>query len=214
MRTAIAVITFCLAFANGFLFDRRDPDEIKQIAQKDVLSDCLQQSTNGDCNFYTCIENRFPCGRDGYASRFGRYYCQRIKNNINSLNAGGRVWANATLKCQTQALKTLYQSAAQSCRAIYNAGFDAMHQCFIENKFCDINWDNRDAIWEIFDATDLNPGSTASRKMWGQVLKVSGSCISQKANQFADWLRERTENIGQVIEDFFRGIFDKIKKAI
>lgn len=76
----------------------------------------------------------------------------------------GRVWANATLKCQTQALKTLYQSAAQSCRAIYNAGFDAMHQCFIENKFCDINWDNRDAIWEIFDATDLNPGSTASRK--------------------------------------------------
>ena len=76
----------------------------------------------------------------------------------------GRVWANATLKCQTEALNTLYQSAAQSCRGIYNAGFDAMHRCFIENKFCDINWDNRDAIWEIFDATDLNPGSTASRK--------------------------------------------------
>ena len=34
MRTAIAVVTLFLAFANGFLFDRRDADEIEQIAQK------------------------------------------------------------------------------------------------------------------------------------------------------------------------------------
>lgn len=214
MRTVIAVVTFCLAFAQGFFFDRRDADEIEQIAQTDVLSVCLQQSNSGDCSFYTCLENRFPCERDGYALRFGRYYCQRIRNNINSLNPSGRIWANATLKCQTKALSSVYQAPAQSCKAIYNAGFDAMHQCFIENKFCDINWDNRDAIWEIFDATDLNPSSTAARKMWAQVLKTSGSCISRKANQFADWLRERTDSIGQVIEDFFRGIFDKIKKSI
>ncbi|CAI9729186.1 XP_029640870.1uncharacterized protein LOC115215717 [Octopus vulgaris] len=215
MWIILSMLLFSVTFTESLFFTKeKNPDEIEKAAQKGIDSKCLLKSATGDCTYYTCINDRYPCGSEGFAIRFGLYYCMRMRNKINSLNAAGRVWANSTLRCQSEALNPLYQSSSQSCKSISDAGFDAMHRCFIENNFCDINWDNRDAIWDIFDATDLGPGSAASQKMWSKVLKTSGSCLSRRATQFSDWLRERTESIGQVIEDFFRGILEKIKKSI
>ena len=41
---------------------------------------CAQLAEQGDCSFYRqCVENRVPCGANGYAISYGEEYCKRFQ---------------------------------------------------------------------------------------------------------------------------------------
>ena len=53
----------------------------------EVTDTCLQLARVGSCDFFTCLEERFPCGHDGYAIRIAKHFCDRGVGINSMLNA-------------------------------------------------------------------------------------------------------------------------------
>lgn len=45
-----------------------------------------QSTTNGDCEFYTGMENLLQCGANGYPLGYGYKYCKIFSSNLGVLN--------------------------------------------------------------------------------------------------------------------------------
>ena len=52
----------------------------------DVTAECLRQADWGRCEFYECLERRFPCGSDGYINRVALHFCHKVATIFDSFN--------------------------------------------------------------------------------------------------------------------------------
>lgn len=44
----------------------------------EVTDECLRLAAWGRCEFYECLERRFPCGHRGYAVHIGQHFCRKV----------------------------------------------------------------------------------------------------------------------------------------
>ena len=52
-----------------------------------LIAGCDYLAGIGHCDFYKCVDNAVPCGKDGYALGFGDRYCNRITEHYNKFTA-------------------------------------------------------------------------------------------------------------------------------
>ena len=50
----------------------------------DVTAECLRQASWGRCEFYECLERRFPCGSEGYTTQIGLHFCHKITHMFDT----------------------------------------------------------------------------------------------------------------------------------
>ncbi|CAI9725099.1 XP_014780118.1PREDICTED: uncharacterized protein LOC106876191 [Octopus vulgaris] len=172
---------------------------IKRIGE--INNKCLHSSEIGDCSFYSCIEQRFPCGRKGYTIRFGSYYCPRVKSFFREFNAEGRVWINNTIRCHIAGMRAIYEAEKASCNQIVSKAFQLQEQCFINNGFCKVGWENRGTLLKIFNAGDMSPTASLSKQIWKNIGKIAGKCFSEKASELTKWINDH-------------GLFHQMKEKI
>lgn len=84
---------------------------------------------------------------------FSIFYCQSIKFVIF---LQGKRWINATGNCLITTLKQFYTQATVRCRMVKTTMMDHVSTCYLHNaaniSFCDIFWDNRDALMGVYEA--------------------------------------------------------------
>ena len=70
----------------------------------------------------------------------------------------GKRWVNATGKCLLRTLKDIYQQNKTSCRNVKQTMTNHVSHCYLDNgveSFCDIFWENKDALFGVYEANDL-----------------------------------------------------------
>ncbi|WAR00291.1 hypothetical protein MAR_024663 [Mya arenaria] len=96
---------------------------------EDVSQECRQAAAHGDCEFYRCLERRFPCGHDGYALNIGLHFCTRADELHSQFTAQGKLFMNGSKTCVTSTLLPVYESYSARCGDIEEDGANAMRSC-------------------------------------------------------------------------------------
>ncbi|GAB1608148.1 uncharacterized protein LOC115215717 [Argonauta hians] len=211
----VLVLAVLVLVTEGFFFNKeRDPDSIVQHPNAEITDECLQFAETGDCRIYHCVEQRFPCGRKGYAHNIGMFYCPRVEGFRKNFDDKGREWLESTNRCQIQAMKAVYQMKGASCDQISAEAFKIQEKCYVNNDFCDIGWSNRQALWDMYKPSDLLPASPHFSGLWKNVGKISTKCISEKAKDFTDWVKSHEKTVDSLkdsLKEKVNKMWDKVK---
>ncbi|XP_052793135.1 uncharacterized protein LOC128227037 [Mya arenaria] len=121
------VLMLCLvAGVHSWSFWRGSP---RVEPHEDVDQACRQAAAQGNCEFYRCLERRFPCGHDGYATKIGLHFCARADELHSQFTPQGKLFMNGSKTCVTSTLLPVYESYSARCDDIEDAGADAMRTC-------------------------------------------------------------------------------------
>ena len=137
---------------------------------------CTNKANRGDCEFYTCFENRRNCGSQGYMLGYGRKYCYRFGEHYDSFNDAGRKWIDCARKCLTGALIGSYQSSVpsgQGCTNLTSLAFNSHVNCYLRCGFCHVWSTNKLALLSVY-----NLGDFMSQQALSQVYNVGKKCLS------------------------------------
>jgi len=144
---------------------------------------CLAKAASGDCGFYSCFEQRLPCGRSGYMTRLGGYYCSRMAAQKPNFDQSGQDFIDAVQQCAITKLTPVYSQAYFDCHDFEHQAVANLSQCMTENDFCTVlrSGDNLQAFRNVLDASDLTRAGAG--KVWTELATHFRSCT-------AAWLRE------------------------
>ncbi|XP_064608593.1 uncharacterized protein LOC135472830 [Liolophura sinensis] len=153
----------------------------------EVTDSCLQMARNGSCGFYSCLESRFPCSPHSFALEHGQRYCHRFEQHLADFTPNGREWVIAAKKCQTRFLLERYQHDVANCHTLNRVGWDRMSDCYLWEGFCRISWENKDALWQVFQARDL----LHTTRIWRELLQLTRSCSGYNIHRFLEWVMNK-----------------------
>lgn len=141
------------------------------------------------CSFYEdCLDALFPCGPNGYALRYGLYYCNKFHNNENLYSSKGKQWISSTALCLQEALldriTTGEFNSGTTCTEIENIALKTHEACYTNTNtsICDIpitDW----AITKIIVKDALTDPKT-----WETIINVAGLCGEKYAKLLANYL--------------------------
>lgn len=122
---------------------------------------CLNYGHAHDCHFYSCFEERFPCGPNYWISKWGHKYCLRMKSSLVNFDKTGQQLIEQISTCITDKLiKQRYYTLNQiNCDQLRIAGQRIVHECYMANAklFCSaFHGKNRDCFGELMDREDQN----------------------------------------------------------
>jgi len=52
-----------------------------------LIAGCSYLAETGNCEFYNCVDNAFPCGDDGYAVGYGHRYCNKFTEHYGKFTS-------------------------------------------------------------------------------------------------------------------------------
>lgn len=138
--------------------------------------DCVSKGILGDCEFYTCFENRRRCGSDGYMLQYGRRYCYKFGEQYDRFTEAGKQWLLCARQCLTSALTDTYLSdvpAGYDCDRVRSLAFHTHVGCYIDCGFCDIWSTNKMALFKVYRLSDF-----FQLRAIAQVNSVAYQCIT------------------------------------
>lgn len=120
---------------------------------------CLNFGRASDCRFYTCFEERFPCGPTYWTMKWGYKYCERMQQSLSLFDRNGQELIKRLSSCLIKkALKQrFYKLNAINCDALRTAGQRMVNECYMQNAklFCDAyEGKNRDCFFQLTDSED------------------------------------------------------------
>lgn len=130
-------------------------------SQTSLNQTCLNYGQTNDCRFYSCFEERFPCGSTYWMLKWGHKYCSRMKKSLTNFDKTGQLLLEQISSCVTDKLvKQRYYSLNQiNCEQLRLAGQRIVHECYLNNAklFCNaFQGKNRDCFSELIDPEDQN----------------------------------------------------------
>ena len=136
---------------------------------------CIDLANNGDCEFYSCFENRRNCGPNGYMIGYGGKYCHRFGQHYDSFNAAGKKWIDCARKCLTKALIQSYQAnapAGNECANVTSLAFHTHVDCYHDCGFCHVWNSNKLALLSVYQLGDF-----LAQRSLSQVYGVGKKCL-------------------------------------
>lgn len=103
-------------------------DEKTIKAAKVVNETCLKlaRTDKVGCEFFKCLEDRFPCGPQYWTMRWGIKYCKKYNDPsiVKTFTVEGQELLNYTYSCITKNLEKTYKSKApMKCKRFYDNAF-------------------------------------------------------------------------------------------
>ena len=130
-------------------------------AQTPVNQTCLTAGEKHDCRFYSCFEERFPCGPTYWVSKWGQKYCLRMQKSLVNFDKTGQELIEKISSCLTDKLlkQRYYTLNSVNCEQLRLAGQRIVHECYMANAklFCSaFQGKNRDCFSQLLDNEDQN----------------------------------------------------------
>ncbi|KAK3577213.1 hypothetical protein CHS0354_030483 [Potamilus streckersoni] len=148
----------------------------------DVSQECIHHAKRGGCEFYDCLERRFPCGEKSYSVKFGKHFCSKITRHIDLFTPAGQRYMNVTNACLTSYYSDLYHNSSATCEQIKEVGVNGIVNCRdIQTAeyptFCQFVADNTRVYWIIFDTMDLIKMITLNEpRVWRLLIEQGFEC--------------------------------------
>lgn len=162
---------------------------------------CILKANQGDCDFYTCFENRRKCGIEGYMLASGRKYCNRFGEHYDNFTSAGQKWIKCSRQCLTSALIDNYLAdipAGHGCEEIKSYAFLTHVDCYVDCGFCDIWRTNIEALFDVFSVEDFLEWEAIK-----QVTNIAKKCFADAIDSLIEWARSaasEVENVASPIE--------------
>jgi len=126
---------------------------------KSINKTCLNFGHAHDCRFYSCFEERFPCGSTYWMLKWGYKYCVRMKNSSVNFDKIGQEFLEQISLCLTNKLiqQRYYTLKNINCERLRTAGQKIVHDCYMTNAklFCNaFHEKNRDCFMQLIDNED------------------------------------------------------------
>uniref|UniRef100_A0A0B6ZJE0 Stanniocalcin n=1 Tax=Arion vulgaris TaxID=1028688 RepID=A0A0B6ZJE0_9EUPU len=195
------LILLCVPTSFAFLFRRDTPIATAEGAVNEA---CLNMAEQGSCEFYTCFENRLPCGRDWYMVRTGGHYCNTMRRQRTNFSPEGQRFLNDSQQCLTRSLKELYRRDHIDCQELEDAAMSAITPCFTENAFCDIFEIDASHFIDVYEFTDLF--HVGANRVWRLIVSLATRCGSEA-------LREHSSTVGERVIDTLNSFFSYIEDS-
>lgn len=125
----------------------------------DPIQDCTIPSVDeldGQVTeFYECIETILKCGDDGYLLSYGVKYAERFNNEARQqMDDNGKEWVDGTTVCLQTRLRDAI-TAESDCEEVSDIGFGTHNDCYIENGFCNLGFQNWLAVVGVLAVKDI-----------------------------------------------------------
>ncbi|XP_005101218.2 uncharacterized protein LOC101859417 [Aplysia californica] len=199
----VVLLALTVASCRAFWLSRGNPTALAE--GRAVEESCLALADEGSCEFYTCFENRLPCGRDWYMLRHGQYYCNKMQRLSSTFTDAGQAFLSDAQRCLTQALKPLYQRDNVDCHSLEHQAVAAITPCFIDNAFCSVFRDNTDQFARIYDVGDLF--TRGAGKVWREIAALALRCTHEYIRDFSS---ETHSNVVSSVN----GMVDALRDAV
>lgn len=200
---SMRLFLFCVLLAAGFAstealrdwfrrtFGACRNDEVENAPARERDSACEAKADRGECSFYDCFEERYPCGECGFARDYAMYNCERFTNPrfYNNFNSQGRQWVNNTGRCLTKKMKTLYERPSLSCRETKTYMLGVISDCYVQSGFCDIMIGNARALVDVYEVDNF----LQSIGVFREVFQIASHCAEGVAQRF---VQEMTRLLG------------------
>lgn len=122
---------------------------------------CVKLASAYDCRFYSCFEERFPCGSSYWISNWGYKYCTRMKKSLPNFDPTGQELLEKISICLTDKLlqQRFYHFKTINCEQLRLAGQKIVRDCYMTHAklFCNaFKARNRDCFLQLMDEDDRN----------------------------------------------------------
>ncbi len=124
-----------------------------------VNQTCLNYGHAHDCRFYSCFEERFPCGSTYWMLNWGYKYCTRMQKSLLNFDKNGQELIQQISTCLTNRLikQGYYTLKKINCEQLRSAGQRIVHECYMTNAkiFCNaFQGKNLDCFFQLIDNED------------------------------------------------------------
>ncbi|OZJ06316.1 hypothetical protein BZG36_00725 [Bifiguratus adelaidae] len=100
-----------------------------------ICSTCTPSLTS--CDFYSCLEDQYHCGPNGYPIGYGLKYCEKYTANADKFSTQGQQWIdNVRLCLQQDLLKDA--NCNSNCTAVNDDAFASHAGCYIQSGLCSL----------------------------------------------------------------------------
>jgi len=175
-------------------------------ADEDVTAECLQQAAWGECAFYDCMEERYPCGPDGYNQKISKHFCSKIATmlgdpNNEGFDAFGRRWLNQTSVCLVSYMLPMYRDqSSTTCGAIKEAGINGVIGCnegtVDGHDFCHFLNTNGDAYKSLMGREEVSLlVSLRNRRVFQSMISNTLTCSLEDFSSFVSSTTDRFTNL-------------------
>lgn len=193
------LLPLLLSSCEGFWFLSNDRTQTATANDRPVDSTCLANIATGNCAFYTCFEQRLPCGREGYITRHGAYYCNRMAGAKSTFDAQGQAFLDNAQRCMMTRLREYYSKDYFDCHDMEHEAVANVTACFLENDFCTVFRANHQKFWNVFELRDLF--STGANKIWHAVMNLSVRCSQEFFSHSINNMNQQLHNTNNALMD-------------
>lgn len=129
---------------------------------------CIPSSTS--CEFYSCMEQRTPCGPRGYWKQLGLHYCQKFLFREDRFSEQAQAWLHESRLCLQERTKLVSKGLA--CSQVQSAAMDTHVSCYVDTGFCELSLaDKNKIIWYLLSALRFP-------SVWHEFWQVSRLCAN------------------------------------
>lgn len=193
--------------SSAFFFNFRRAT--KQAANRSLDEECVTKARRGDCRFYQCFNERYPCAdSNNYAIKYGYRFCSRFDLYYDQLTVQGQRWLNGTRLCAMEKMLDFYRLNELSCTEVDSQMKEKQAACEAENGLCNgrLLVENKDIFSDVY---------ALNRRSAVQFLQTVKQCSLTKFREVATWFREQLHSfgeIGQSVLPFFQEVEQRMER--
>ncbi len=146
-----------------------------------TAKDC--EPIKNDCGLYQCLESKIPCGPNGYAIGYGKFYCDQFTVNRSKFTSKGQNWLTSTMYCLQKALKQIANDTKKkACSAIKTFAFDSHPSCYTQpgSSICDLS------TGDWYEVVRITRNNLLDSESLSQMYEVAKTCGSQYIKGITD----------------------------
>jgi len=141
----------------------------EEVEEASECIDLLENNSCGQCQYYSCLEEKAQCGEEGYLLNFVGKYCERFTQiTYPRLTEFGKVWLEGVRECLIYNMDNDYYEG-ESCESIEDRGIKDHIECYVGTGICSLPISD----WVNILST-IKPGEFPIM----QAVAVGNKCIS------------------------------------
>lgn len=132
-------------------------------------------ASSQSCEFYSCMEEKTHCGKNGYWKKLGLHYCQKFLFRENQFSSQAQEWLRASRLCLQERAQD-FDVAKMTCQQMQSQALETHIGCYVDTGFCELSVQDRNKVYWHLSSSLVYPD------IWRQAIKIRQICQSQGAD--------------------------------
>ncbi|XP_014784336.1 uncharacterized protein LOC106879340 [Octopus bimaculoides] len=121
-------------------------------------------------------------------------HCEAAMEVSKTLTDIGKIWINSLVACFMKEMTELYKAETLDCNSVFGKAKNIQQHCYTSNDFCGVGWDNREALWKIFQRPMNETKSDYYMMLWKNLGMMSSKCTTKNAPELTSWINSKAEH--------------------